>query len=54
MVVGADAELTSARPPTIAIAFANRFVCVLYLYSQLTTIYYNIHQSGHFAFTVYF
>jgi hypothetical protein len=33
MVVGADAELTSARPPTIAIAFANNFVCFLYIYA---------------------
>jgi hypothetical protein len=45
MVVATDAELTSARPPTIAIAFANHFVFFIYLCSQLVTIYYNTVRS---------
>jgi hypothetical protein len=38
MVIVADAELTSAKPPAIAIAFANHFVCFfICLCSQLIT-----------------
>ena len=33
MVLVADTEPTSARPPTIAITFANHFVCFLYIHA---------------------
>jgi hypothetical protein len=33
MVVTTDTELTSAKPPAIAIAFANYFASFLYIYA---------------------
>src|ERR1035438_1418351 len=45
MVLVADPEPPSARPPTIAITFVNHFVFFIYLCSQPITIYHNTVRS---------